>query len=89
MKNGSSLVVTPSSIPSSATHWLNTDLSSDEGSEEVFEDSEDEPTMKKKVSNSNEKDSGEHETEAMGMCLLPLLGLLFSPIIYYYIFFNI
>ena len=47
MKDGSSLVVIPSSIPSSATHRPNTDLSSDEGPEEVLEDFKDELTMKK------------------------------------------
>lgn len=44
VKDGSSLVVTSSSIPSSATCGFDADLSSDEGSEEVLEDSEDEPT---------------------------------------------
>lgn len=61
VKDGSSLVVTPSSILSSATHGLDADLSSDKG----FEDSDDEPTIKKKVSNSNEEESGEHKTKAM------------------------
>lgn len=42
VKDGFSLVVNPSSIPNSATRGSNADLSSDEGSEEVFEDSEDE-----------------------------------------------
>ncbi|KAL4654023.1 hypothetical protein ACB092_01G348000 [Castanea dentata] len=65
VKDGSSLVVTPSSIPSFATRGLDADLFSDEGSEEVLEDSDDEPTMKKRVSDSDEKDSGEHETKAM------------------------
>ena len=50
MKDGSSLVVTPSFIPNSATGRPNADLSS-EGSEEVLEDSDDEPTMKKWISN--------------------------------------
>ena len=50
MKDGSSLVVTPSSIPSSATCGPDADLSSDEGSEEVLEYSNDEPTMKKRIS---------------------------------------
>lgn len=89
VKGGSPLVVTPLSIPSSATHGLDANLSFKEGSEEVLEDFEDEPTMKKRVSNSDEEDGGEHETEAIGMCLLPLLGLLFSPIIYFYIFLYI
>lgn len=78
VKDGSFLVVTPSSIPNFATHEPNVDLSSDEGSKEILKDSKDEPVMKKRVSNSDEDDGGRHETEAMGMCLLPLLDLLFS-----------
>ena len=77
MKDCSS-VVTPSSIPSSATRKPNVDLSSNEGSKEVLEDSEDEPIMRMEVSDSNEDDgSDEHETEAMGICLLSLTDLLF------------
>ena len=77
MKDCSS-VVTPSSIPSSATQKPNADLSSNEGSKEVLEDSEDEPIMRTRVSDSNEDDGGgEHETKAMGMCLLSLTDLLF------------
>ena len=82
MKDGSSLVVTPSSISSSTTCGPSMNLSSDEGSEEVLEDSEDEPTMKKRVFDSDEEDSGEHKTEAMGTYILPLLGLFFRPILY-------
>jgi len=48
MKDGSSLVITPSSIPSSATHGLNVDLSS-EGSEDILEDPDDEPVLKKRI----------------------------------------
>ena len=59
MNDGSSLVVTPSSIPSSATRGLDTDLSSDEGSQKVFKDFEDEPVMKTRVSNSNEDSDGD------------------------------
>ena len=78
MKDDSSLVVTPSSIPSSATRGLDVDLSFDKGSEEVLEDSEDEPVMKTRVSDSDEdSDGGGQETEAMGMCLLSLENLLF------------
>lgn len=40
--------------------------------------------MKKRVSDFDEEDSGEHETEAMAMYLLPLLGLLLSSTFYYY-----
>ena len=71
-------MVTPSSIPSSATRGPDVDLSSDEGFEEVLEDFEDEHIMKTKVSNSNkDSDGGEQEAEAMGMCLLSLANLLF------------
>ena len=48
MKDGSSLVVTPSFIPNSATYRPNANLSSDEGSEKVLEDFKDEPVIKKK-----------------------------------------
>ena len=46
-------MVTPSSIPSSATYGPCADLSSDEGSNEVLENSKDDPVMKKRVSDSN------------------------------------
>ena len=78
MKDGSSLVVTPSSIPSFVTIGPNADLSSDEGFEKVFEDSDDEPVMKTRVSNSDEDSDGDElEAEAMGICPLLPLGLLF------------
>ena len=66
VKDGSSLVVTPSSIPSSAMHGPNADLSS-EGSEDVLEDPNDEPTKKKRISDSDEEESVNSETEFMGM----------------------
>ncbi|KAL0005153.1 hypothetical protein SO802_012714 [Lithocarpus litseifolius] len=53
VKDGSFLVVTPSSIPSSVERKPDVDLSS-EGSEDILEDSDDEPTMKKRVSDSEE-----------------------------------
>ena len=59
MKDGSFLVVTPSSIPTSTTRGPDADLSLDEGSEEVLEDSEDEPVMKTRVSDSNEDSDGD------------------------------
>ena len=59
VKDGSSLVVTPSSIPSSATCKPDADLSS-EGSEDVLEDLDDEPTMKKRVFDFEEEESVEH-----------------------------
>ena len=45
VKDGSSLIVTPSSIPSSATCGPDVDLSS-EGSKDVLEDLDDEPVLK-------------------------------------------
>ena len=78
MKGGSSLVVTPSSIPSSTTQGPDADLSSNEGSEEVLEDSEDELVMRTMVSDFEEDgDGSEHKTKAMVMCLLSLTDFLF------------
>ena len=76
VKDGSSLVVTPSSIPSFATRGLDVDLSFNDGFEEVLEDHHDEPTMKKKVSNFDEEDNDKHETEAIDTYPLHLLGFL-------------
>ena len=70
MKDGSSLVVTPSSIPSFATRGPNADLSS-KRSKDVLEDPDDEPTMKKKISDFDEEENVDPETEFMGMCLFP------------------
>ena len=54
MKDGSSLVVTPSSIPSLATCGPDVDLSS-EGSEDILEDLEDEPVLKKRIYDFDDK----------------------------------
>lgn len=75
-------MVTLSSIPGSTTSGPNANLSSDEGFDKVLEDSEDKPVMKKRVSDSNKDDGGEHEIEAMGICLLPLSDLL--PYFFYW-----
>ena len=56
MKDGSSLVVTPSSIPSSAIRGPDVDLSSEE-SEDILEDLEDELVLKKRISDSDEEES--------------------------------
>lgn len=78
MKDGSFLVVTPSSIPSSATRGPNANLSLDEGWEDVLEDSEDEPVMKTRVSDFDKNSDGdEQEAATMGMCSSFLLSLLF------------
>lgn len=77
MKDGSSLVVTHSSIPSSDTRGPDADLSS-EKSKEVLENFDDEPTMKKTVSNSNKEEGDEHEAETRGTYLSYLLSFLFT-----------
>lgn len=78
MKDDFPLVVTLSSIPSSATQGPNADLSFAEGSEEVLEDFEDDLVMKMRVFDFDEdNDGGEQETEVMSMCLLSLAILLF------------
>ena len=85
MKNGSSLVVMPSSIPNSATRGPDMDLSSDEESKEVLKDSEDELVTKKRVSDFDEGDDSDHETKAIGICLSPFVGpSLFSLVIFFF-----
>ena len=80
VKDGSSLVVTLSSIPSSATRGPDEDLSS-EGSEDILEDPDDEPILKKRISDSDDEEDAPPETEFMGMCLSPffLFFFLLSP----------
>ena len=76
VKDDSSLVVTPSSIPISATHGPNFALSSKE-SEDVLEDPDDEPILGKRISESEEE-------EFIGMCylssLLPFFFFLLSSL---------
>ena len=71
--DGSTLVVTPSFIPISATRGPDAALSSEE-SEDVFEDPDDEPALWRRISESEEE-------EFMGMCyfssLLPFSLSLF------------
>ena len=74
-------MVTPSSIPSSAIRGLYADLSF-EGSEDVLEDPDDEPTMKKRIFDSEEEESAEHEAKFMGMCLFILLSFLLPPLLF-------
>ena len=78
-KGGASLVVTPSSIPDSATHGPDTDLSL-EGSDDILEDPDDAPVLKKRISDSDKKGSASLELNFMGMYL-------FSPSFYFFIFF--
>ena len=83
MKVGSSLVVTPSSILSSATRGPDVDFSS-ERSKDILEDPDDEPTMKKRISDSEEEEIAEHEAEFMGMCLFILLSFLL-PLFFFFL----
>ena len=53
-KGGASLVVTPSSIPGSATGGPDTDLSL-EGSDDILEDPDDAPVLKKRIFDSDEE----------------------------------
>nr|POF18731.1 hypothetical protein CFP56_24959 [Quercus suber] len=64
MKDGSSLVVTPSSIPSSATCKPDADLSS-KGFEYILEDLDDELVLKKRISNFDKKENAAPEAEFM------------------------
>ena len=71
-------MVTPSSIPSSATRGPDADLSS-EGSKDVLADPDDEPIIKKRISESNEEESADSETKFMGMCLFLPFSTKFPP----------
>ena len=83
MEDGSSLVVTPYSILSSATLGPNVDLSF-EGFEDVLEDPNDEPKMKKRVFDFEKEESVEHEAEFMGMCLLILFNSFLPPFFFFF-----
>ena len=67
-KGGASLVVTPSSIPGSITRGPDTDLSS-KGFDDILEDPNDVPFLKKRISNSDEEESASLEPDFMGMYL--------------------
>ena len=69
VKDGSSLVVTPSSIPISATRGPDAALSSEEF-EDILEDPDDEPVLGRRISESEEE-------EFMSMCYLSSLFLFF------------
>ena len=73
-------MATPLSIPSSTTHGPDADFSSDEGSKEVLEDSDDEFTMKKRIFDSDEEEGDEHETEAMGTYSFTLVKFSLHPL---------
>ena len=70
VKDGASLVVILSSIPSSPTRGPDTDLSS-EGSDDILEDPDNAPILKKKISDSDKEESASPEPDfmGMGMCL--------------------
>ena len=70
VKNGSFLVVTPSSIPISATHGLDASLSSEEF-EDILKDPDDKPVLGRRISEPKEE-------EFMGMCYLSSLLFFFS-----------
>ncbi|XP_030955811.1 uncharacterized protein KIAA0754-like [Quercus lobata] len=63
-KGSASLVVTPSSIPGSATRGPDIDLSS-EGSDDILEDPDDAPVLKKRISDSDEEESASPEPDFM------------------------
>ena len=65
-KGSASLVVTPSSIPSSATRGPDPDLSL-KGSDDILEDPDDAPVLKKRIFDSNEEGSASPELDFMGM----------------------
>ena len=88
MKDGSSLVVTPSSIPNSTTRGPNADLSS-EGSDNALEDPDDEPTIKRRISESNEEKSVDFKTEFMGMCLFLLFFFFWLSLLHIYTCFTL
>ena len=79
VKDGSSLLATPSSNPSSAMHGPDVDLSF-EGFKDILEDSDDEPVLKKKISESDDEESVPLEAEFMGMCLSPFLHFCFCQV---------
>ena len=70
VKDGSFLVVTPPSIPISATRGLDAALSSEE-SEDILEYLDDEPVLGRRIFESEEE-------EFMGMCYLSSLIFFFS-----------
>ena len=66
VKDGSSLVVTPCSIPSSATHGPDADLSFEE-SKDILEDPEDKPVLKKRNFDFNEEERASPKIEFVGI----------------------
>ena len=96
VNDGSSLVVTPSSIPSFAMRGPDANLSS-EKSEDILEDPEDDPVLKKRISDSDEEESISPKTKSVGICFFRFLSLLIFPkftlpssffIFYFYFFYT-
>ena len=79
VKDGSSLVVTPSSIPSSATCGPDVDLSS-KGSEDLLEDPDDELVSKKRISDSNKEENVPPEAKFIGICISPFFFFCFCQV---------
>ena len=79
MKVGSSLVVAPSSIPSSTTCGPDVDLSF-EGSKDILEDPDNEPVLKKRIFYSDDKKDAPPKTEFIGMYLSPFFLFLAKSI---------
>ena len=75
-KGSASLVVTPSSIPGSATRGPDLDLSL-KGFADIFEDLDDVPVMKRTISDSDEEGSASSKLDFMGMYLPSPLSLFF------------
>lgn len=71
-------MVTPSSIHSSITRGPDANLSS-EGSEEVLEDSNDKPTIKKMIFDFDEEEGDKYKAKTIGMNLLYLLSFPLHP----------
>ena len=74
-KGGASLVVTPSSISGSATRGSDPNLSS-KGFNDILEDLDDAPVLKRRISDSDEEGSASPELDFMGMYL-------FSPYLFF------
>ena len=85
VKDGSSLVVTPSSIPSFATRGPDTDLTS-KGFEDILEDPDDESALKNRFFDSDEEKGAPPEPKFMGMCLPPFLFAKFTFFFFCYLF---
>ena len=84
MKNGSSLLVTPSSIPIFATRGPDADLSSEE-SEDILEDPDNELVLGSRFSESEEEESASPET-FMGMLLSSLSPFFFFFFLLFFFF---